>query len=359
MRHLLHALAVALLLLCGGSAPARSQAATTFASQIESLSERGGYFDTDNLISNERSYVDVVPELKKRGVRGGAYIGVGPDQNFTYIAAVRPDLAFIVDIRRDNLLLHLLFKALFSLSGTRVEYLAMLVGRPVPSGLDAWKSSAVDRIVAQMDAPAIDARTIDALRSKIDEAIARTGVTLSREDRATIDRFHRRFIEAGVGLQFQSAGRPPQSHYPSYRDLLLAATPSGLKANYLASEEAFQFVKGLQDRNLIIPVVGDLSGSRALAAIAELLARRKLRLSALYASNVEFYLFSDGRFQSFAANLGRLPHADNGVVIRSVFGRFGWPRGGSVSQLHDLTDMLSGLAKGRYRYYDELIGDGK
>lgn len=362
MRQLLHALAVALLLLCGGSAPARSQAETTFAGQIEALSERGGYFDTDNLISNERSYLDVVPELKKRGVRGGAYIGVGPDQNFSYIALVRPDVAFIVDIRRDNLLLHLLFKALFSLSSTRVEYLAMLVGRPVPAGLDAsgsWRTATVDKIVAQMEVPSLDARAIGALRTKTDEAVTRTGVPLSREDRATIDRFHRRFIEAGVGLQFQSAGRPPQSHYPAFRDLLLAATPAGVKANYLASEDAFQFVKGLEERDLIIPVVGDLSGSRAVAAIGEFLARRKLRLSALYASNVEFYLFSDGRFQSFAANLGRLPRADNSVVIRSVFGRFGWPRGGSVSQLHDVADMLDGLAKGRYRYYDELIGSGR
>ncbi len=361
MRPLLHALAVALLLLCGGSAPARSQAATTFAGQIEALSERGGYFDTDNLISNERSYLDVVPELKKRGVRGGAYIGVGPDQNFSYIAAVRPDVAFIVDIRRDNLLLHLLFKALFSLSSTRVEYLAMLVGRPVPAdgSPGSWKTAAVDRIVAQMEVPPLDARAIEALRTKTDGAVTRTGVSLSREDRATIDRFHRRFIDAGVGLQFQSAGRPPQSHYPAYRDLLLAATPAGLKANYLASEDAFQFVKGLEDRDLVIPVVGDLGGSRAVAAIAEFLARKQLRLSALYASNVEFYLFSDGRFQSFAANLGRLPRAENSVVIRSVFGRFGWPRGGSVSQLHDVADMLSGLAKGRYRYYDELISDGR
>ena len=359
MRPFLHALAVALLLLCGGSAPARSQAGGAFAAQIDALSERGGYFDTDNLISNERSYLDVVPELKKRGVHGGAYIGVGPDQNFSYIAAVRPEIAFIVDIRRDNLLLHLLFKALFSLSNTRVEYLALLVGRPVPAGLDTWRSAGVEKIVTQVEAPPLDARAIDALRARTDEALARSGVALSREDRVTIDRFHRRFIEAGVGLQFQSAGRPPQSHYPSYRDLLLAATPSGLKANYLATEEAFQFVKGLEANDLIVPVVGDLSGSRALAAIGDLLARRKLRLSALYASNVEFYLFSDGRFQSFAANLGRLPRADNGVVIRSVFGRFGWPRGGSVSQLHDLTGMLEGVGKGRYRYYDELVGDGR
>jgi hypothetical protein len=357
MRYAVHALSIVCLLLSGASAPARTETAQTrsgFAAQIEALSERGGYFDTDNLISNERSYLEVVPELKKRGIRGGAYIGVGPDQNFSYIAAVRPDIAFIVDIRRDNLLLHLLFKALFELADTRVEYLALLLGRPVPSCAE-WKNASLEKVVAQVEGAQLDARGTAALRARVDEAIARTGVTLTREDRATIERFHRRFIEAGTALQFQSSGRPPQSHYPTYRDLLLATTDAGEKANYLATEESFLFVKSLEDRDLVLPVVGDLSGARALAAVGEMLARRKMRLSALYASNVEFYLFSDGRFDAFATNLARLPRADHAVVIRSVFGRYGFPRGGSVSQIQNVGEMVEGLAKGRFRYYDELI----
>src|SRR5580692_3816763 len=96
--------------------------AQSFASRIEHLSEDGGDFDTDNLISNERSYLDVVPALHATGVSGGTYIGVGPDQNFSYIAQIRPAIAFIVDIRRDNLLLHLLFKALFAAAHNRTEY---------------------------------------------------------------------------------------------------------------------------------------------------------------------------------------------------------------------------------------------
>ena len=117
--------------LAGGGS--RTAAQSSFSAQVAALSEPAGYFDTDNLISNERSYLDVVPDLKKRGVKGGAYVGVGPDQNFSYIAAVRPEVVFIVDVRRDNLLLHLLFKALFAASRTRVEYLALLTGRPPPA----------------------------------------------------------------------------------------------------------------------------------------------------------------------------------------------------------------------------------
>ena len=102
---------------------------TAFAAQVESLSEPNGYFDTDNLISNERSYLEVLTDLDRRNVRGGAYIGVGPDQNFSYIAHIRPSVAFILDIRRDNLLLHLLFKAIFQQSRTRIEYLAVRLHR--------------------------------------------------------------------------------------------------------------------------------------------------------------------------------------------------------------------------------------
>ena len=75
-----------------------------FAGLVERISEPGGYFDTDNLISNERSYLHVVPDLREAGVAGGAYLGVGPEQNFSYIAAIDPEIAFIVDIRRDNAL---------------------------------------------------------------------------------------------------------------------------------------------------------------------------------------------------------------------------------------------------------------
>jgi len=66
--------------LAGASVMARRvQGPSPFASQIASLSEPAGYFDTDNLISNERSYLDVVPALKAAGVSGGAYLGISHD----------------------------------------------------------------------------------------------------------------------------------------------------------------------------------------------------------------------------------------------------------------------------------------
>src|SRR5205085_7796633 len=182
---------------------AQTAASQSLAGLIERLSEEGGDFDTDNLISNERTFLEVIPALKAAGTTGGAYIGVGPDQNFSYIAQLRPSIAFIIDIRRDNMLLHLLFKALFELSRTRVEYLSLLCGRPVPAALDAWRTADIDRIIGYVEAARSSPADIAALRSRVDAAIKRFGVPLSADDFLTIDRFHRTFIHSGLDLKFK------------------------------------------------------------------------------------------------------------------------------------------------------------
>lgn len=315
-----------------------------FAAQIAALSEPNGYFDTDNLVSNERSYLQVLPELERRSVRGGAYVGVGPDQNFSYIAAIRPSIAFIVDIRRDNLLLQLLFKALFEQARTRIEYLALLFGRPVPDDMNSWRESPVARVAQYINRSALDTKSISALRAQVDGVIRGFGVPLSAEDISTIDRFHRRFIERGLGLQFQSAGRPPQGHYPTYGDLLLETDGEGRQRNYLASEESFQFVKSLQERDGVIPIVGNLSGPSAIAGVGRLLGEKGESLSAFYASNVEFYLARDGSYPRFIGNLARMPRTNRTVIIRSIFDR---GIGGSLSVVQPVDELVSQFAAGR------------
>src|SRR5688572_9276047 len=129
---------------------------TTFAGTIARLSEAPGYFDSDNLISNETSYLHAVSHLRSGRVSGGAYIGVGPDQNFSYIAAIKPSVAFMIDIRRDNLLMHLMFKALFQRSSNRFEYLARWTGRIIPPGVRAWDGVPIDSILNYVDSLPVD-----------------------------------------------------------------------------------------------------------------------------------------------------------------------------------------------------------
>lgn len=354
MRRILPLVVLAAVVHAAAPAPPRTQ--TRFAELIAATSEPGGSFDTDNLISNESSYLQVLPELADTRAGGGAYIGVGPDQNFTYVAQVRPSIAFIVDIRRDNLLLHLLFKAIFAHARTRLEYLAILFGRPAPGDVARWRDASIDRIVEYLDRT--PAAPPDALHAQLERTIETFGVPLSAEDRRTIDRFHRGFIDAGLSLRFQTAGQAPRSYYPAYRDLLVDRDRSGRQTNVFASEESFQFVRSLEAQDLVVPVVGDLGGPTALASIGRLLEARHARLTALYASNVEYYLFRGGRFGQFIRNLASIPHTNRAVVIRSIFNYYsaGRARRGdaSISRLDRVDDLLAAANTGAIRSYSDL-----
>jgi hypothetical protein len=295
------------------------RARSGFAAEVERLSEAEGSFDTDNLISNEASYLEVVPALTTRGIKGGVYIGVGPDQNFSYIARIKPSVAYIIDIRRDNLLLHLLFKALFASTTTRVEYMSLLTGRAPPPEPQKWKTSTVAALVAYVDGQQ-PATSRSQLRRRLETAIMTFGVPLTRADLDTIARFHDAFVERGLDLRFETLGRRPQPYYPTLRDLLMATDAEGHTWNYLAAENDFQFLKALQERDGVVPVVGNVAGPQAMERIAEAVSARGDKVSAVYLSNVETYLHRGTQYARFVDNLNRLPHDESSVVIRSIFG---------------------------------------
>jgi hypothetical protein len=330
------------------------------ASLVERLSEPNGEFDTDNLISNESSYLHVMPALEQGGVTGGVYIGVGPDQNFSYIARIRPASAFIIDIRRDNLLLHLLFKAIFAVSRNRMEYLSVLTGRPAPDRLDSWRDASIEKIVAYLDVtePASSAWN-GADLDRLHASIRGTGIPVSAADVATIDRFRREFVRSGLGLQFQSTGRPARDYYPTYRDLLLETDRRGRRLCFLASEDDFQFVKALEARDAVVPVVGNLSGPHALSAIGQEIAKRGEKVSAFYVSNVENYLFRDGSFQRFMDNVKKLPRSDKSVIIRSLFGGMSLPESVpgyySTSATQTINEFVANCGTTRCRGYYDLL----
>ena len=312
------------LLLCGvvtRGAPAQLRAISDsdFAALITRLSEPAGYFDTDNIISNEDSYLHPMTTLRRAGVNGGVYVGVGPDQNFSYIAAIRPHAAVIVDIRRDNLLEHLLFKSIFARARNRIEYLALLFGKPAPADTAGWTAKPVEALLDYV----VKARSTDAglarIRATVVNQVRRQGVTLTDVDLETIKRFHDAFIAEGPALRFTSYGRAPQVGYPDFAQLAGSRDLEGRQRSFLATEDAFQFVKSLEDRNLIIPVVGNFAGRKAFAAIAAWMTGSGEKLSALYASNVEQYLFRDNGFDVFAENVERLPRDARSVIIRSCF----------------------------------------
>ena len=334
---------------------------SAFAHLIASLSEPDGYFDSDNLISNEASYLHVMGALRHAGVKGGAYIGVGPDQNFSYIAEIQPEVAFIIDIRRDNLLHHLLFKALFANARNRVEYLCLLFGKPVPRDLDRWNESTADQIAEYVDVIPADEEQFEMAAGRVRETVQSFGVPLDEKDYATIRRFHSAFYQAGLDLRFTSRGRATRRYYPTYRMLLLETDLEGQQANFLATEERFGVIKRMEQEDRIIPVVGDLAGDHALAAIGNEIARRGMVVSAFYTSNVEYYLMLDGSFDRFASTVAEsLPFDNRSVAIRSYFSR-GMPHpqnmnGYYATQLVEpLHTFVAEQKGGGYRSYADLV----
>ena len=333
-----------------------------FARLVAELSEPGGYFDTDNLISNESSYLHVMGKLRQMGVSGGAYIGVGPDQSYSYIAQIRPRIAYIIDIRRDNMLQHLFFKSLFALADNRIEYLSLLFGKPAPTNLKQWNNRSINEISDYLDKTPAKRELFLATRAQIAEQLKSFGVPLSSSDLETINHIHESFFEAGPDLKFTSHNRTPRSYYPNYRELMLEKDLTGKQANYCGSEEAFQFLKTMQAQNLVVPVVGNLAGERALTAIGKDIAACKLKVSAFYTSNVEFYLMQEGVFDQFAQNVKQLPRDERSVIIRSYFsGGYGYRHPQAVSGyyssqlLQPIESMVREYSRGGIKTYGELV----
>ncbi len=340
--------------------------ADQFGQLSEKLSEPNGYFDSDNLISNETSYLHVMGKLRQMKLAGGAFIGVGPDQSFSYIAQIRPNIVFMVDIRRDNLLQHTMFKSLFTLAQNRLEYLCLLFGKPVPADVKAWNSRSIQDIVAYLDKTTKDQKLFDATKARVQAKVKSFGLKLDATELDTINRIHAAFFAEGPDLKFTSKGRPSRYYYPNYRDLLLEKDLTGKQTNYLVNEDDFQFLKSLEERNLVIPVVGNLGGGHALKSIAAYLNERGEKVSAFYTSNVEFYLmrgYGAEDFDKSAANVKSLPRNERSVIIRSYFnGTWGYAHPQTVSGfystqlLQTMDSFVKEYSAGGYQSYTDLVG---
>jgi hypothetical protein len=331
-----------------------------FAALSARLSEQAGYFDSDNLISNETSYQHVLGKIRELDVSGGVYIGVGPDQNFTYIAKVRPKIALITDIRRDNLLQHLLFKAMFGRSRNRIEYLCLWFGKPFPK-TKGWESRGIKEIVEYIDTTASDQKLYENTVKRVRSDVQKYGISLSQTDLDTIGRIQKAFYSAGLEIRYSSYHRPPRSIYPAYRELLLETDLAGQYQNYFASEDDFQFVKRMEDQDRIVPVVCDLSGPQALKTIGQFVTELSERVSAFYVSNVEFYLHRQGTFDRFVDNLKALPINSSSVIIRSYFNYYSQPHPQAVGDhkstqlLQRIGDLLKMCANGECNDYNDVV----
>jgi hypothetical protein len=322
---------------------------------IEQFSEPNGYFRSDNLVSNEDLFQTVIPRLQATVRRSDVYVGVGPDQNFTYIAALQPRMAFIPDIRRGNLLLHLMYKALFELSADRAEFLSRLFSRPRPPNLgpqtdveamfEAYAMASPDRVLFESNLAAIT-----------EALVSRHRFQLTTGDLAGINRIYSAFYVEGPFLAYSSNGFSLRGRYPTYQDLQLADDGTGTRRGYLATEASFRIVKHLQQQNLIVPLVGNFAGPRTMQAVGEYLASHDATVGAFYTSNVEQYLFQDGVWHTFLRNVRSLPIDERSTFIRSCFNNCARPRGTrSRTLLASIPLLLRDARAGDLDSYGEVL----
>jgi hypothetical protein len=325
------ALAAAFALIAG-FAPAHDQRGgrETFPSALSDadfwsltgrLSEADGTFvsrsgSPDNLLSNENTISSVAAELSGRVKPGGVYLGVGPEQNFTYIAAIRPRMAFIVDIRRGNLDLHLMYKALFGLSATRSDFAGRLFSRRLTAPSKS-AISAAELMDAVRRAPAADEAGFRANLAAIDAYLTRThALPLGKTDLDGIEYVYRNFQRFGPDINYTSSINGRSGAFGSYGMIQSVLDSSGVGRTYLASDEAFAYVKETEAKNLIVPIVGNFAGPKALRAVGDYVRAHGAVVGAFYVSNVEMYLRSNGLWAAFCANAASLPMNADSIFIR-------------------------------------------
>ncbi len=335
---------------------------TEFWKLVTDFSEANGFFRSDNFVSNETTYQWVIPDLLRTTKPGGVYLGVGPDQNFTYLVALKPKIAFIFDIRRQNMLTHLMYKAIIEQSSDRADFLSRLFARPRPAGLDT--ASTADALFGAYQAVARDTIVARKNLASIRERLTKQhGFTLGDDDLSTIAYVYAAFVDGGPDLTYNfSQGRIGYGRggMPSYAQLQIEADSAGVRRSYMATEGNFRALKQLEVNNLVVPVVGDFAGPKAIRAVAGYLKEHSATVTAFYLSNVEQYLFNqEDDWRKFFGNVGMLPLDSSSTFIRSVFNGMGFNRAGPGLRAQQmLASMLTQVRlfnEGRLASYYDVI----
>jgi len=337
-----------------------------FWNMVTEFSEPGGYFRSDNFVSNETAFQYVLSGLKKTKP-GGVYLGVGPDQNFTYIVGLKPKMAIIFDIRRQNVMQHLMYKAILEMSSDRAEFLSLLFSRKRPAniGLSSTPQELFDAYENVEPDSQLYLANMQAIKKQLEE---HHKFKLSSEDESSIEYVYRAFFAGGPDLTYNGIGANGfnRSRMPSYGELMVMTDEEGVNRSYMATEENFLVLQEFEKKNLIIPVVGDFAGPKAIRAVGAYLKQHDAFVTAFYLSNVEQYLFQqDDDWSKFYRNVGTLPLDPTATFIRSVFNglALSYPTNGyglrSASTLSSISELLNAFAAGEVRTYYDIINLSK
>ena len=255
----------------------------------------------------------------RNAVAGGVYLGVGPEQNLTYIAAIRPAMA----LRRGHPppgrdAAPAVQGRIFELATDRADFIALLFSKPRPPDLDG-----ATPIQRHLEPPT--------RRSPTDP---RPGVEKRRPDRESADaRSHRFTFTAAESAPARSRFVPHSScMVPTFRRAAGAAPDGWVEAvaaarspispaghtmiagepqSFLSTEQNFQIGRRRCTRRISSSRSAEISPApRRSAPSGTTFRQRGAVVSAFYVSNVEQYLFQDGKARAFYDNVAALPVND-------------------------------------------------
>ena len=193
---------------------------------------------------------------------GGAYVGVGADQNYVLAGWARPSLMILMDFDMGIVNLHRLYHAAFVLAPTPADFMAVWRGPP------------------------------EVLLSKAE--------SLYPHERQAELRYASR---AATWRVRQQLGRVRARHL-------------SLKiASILTDEAQYAHVRDLWLNGRITAVRGDLTGPHTMLDIAVALDKLGIPLNTLYLSNAEQY-FSFG--SGYRRNIAALPFGERGCLLRTA-----------------------------------------
>jgi hypothetical protein len=246
---------------------------------------------------------------------GGVYLGVGPEQNFTYMVALRrAGVHFRHQTRQSRL--HLIYKALFEMSDDRAEFVSGCSRGSAQIGAHATIAEIFDAVAKEEPSESL---YVENVRAVVNRLTKQHTFVLDAGDLLRLQHDYRAFHVYGPKIQYSSSrnegGRDGE---PTYADLMVATDGMGQLRGYLASDESFSLLKRLETDNLVIPLVGNFAGPRAIRAVGQYLKDRRATVAVFYVSNVEEYLQQDGVWAAFCANVASLPLDEGSTFIRSV-----------------------------------------
>lgn len=291
-------------------------------------------YQLDCFVTNEVAHNDVLSRCMPVEGTTGTFLGVGPCQNFTYIGALKPRLACIVDARMDNLLEHLIFKLFIEQAETPLQYLGLLFSREVPA--DSPSSLTPESLVAALDSAPVSEnsyqRNLAWLKQEISRRWSLTGQYLDRIDYLRSE-FYRRQLNITNVNEFTHANLDQDA---CLRDVILARNSFGVNMHFLANIDSYSYVRELQLADRIIPVLGNLTSGPTIDRINEILSEHGEELATVYISNIEEHLLQ--RYQIVDGRVSAQPNPEG--LLRGEFEDSYQAMVGGLAQLATEADAL-------------------